>query len=62
MKLEFERPDYCQNCKIADLDLITQKMFTGDKEPYEIWCTIQCKHDAACKRIFDKIDGKKVKQ
>ncbi len=53
MKIEFERPDYCEGCPIADLSLDTITMYTDRDTPCYTSSLIVCKHDAACKRIFE---------
>ena len=53
--LTFERPAYCKGCMKAELSLETTTTLYTDNEPCETHYNITCKHDKACKRIYEMI-------
>lgn len=49
MKIEFERPDYCEGCPIADYRIVKTELHAdGEEMPYEIDYKMVCQHDYAC--------------
>lgn len=55
MKRSFDRPDYCKDCMVSDLNVESIKLYADSHVGAE-YLKLTCRHDDACKALYERVN------